>query len=91
MEPSALIRLSGFLAEHAVQAVHLSSNGVDRTLTARSTDLPGELASLAARGGTLTATELDLVVRFEPGSTGISWQCGDTAVTLRLAAALATR
>ncbi len=89
MDRSALIRLAGFFAEHSVQVLHITIGGLERTLAARSTDLPSELEALFAHGGTLTAPSLDLVIRCEPRATNIAWQSGDQAVTMQVSKALA--
>jgi hypothetical protein len=89
MDRSALIRLAGFLAEQSVQVLQITTGGVERTLAARSTDLPSELEALFAQGGSLTAPSLDLVIRCEPQATNIAWQSSDQAVTMQVAKALA--
>lgn len=90
MDRPALIRLAGFLAEHSVQTVQLSIGGVERTLAARSTDLPHELEALVEHGGTLTAPALGLTLRYDPGAAAFSWQCQSPAITMELAKALAS-
>ncbi len=56
LDPASLpLVLAGALAERGVGTLRLSgSNGPARTLTARSTDLPGEVRALLAGGGAVT-------------------------------------
>jgi len=68
------VHVAGWLAERGVQSVTVAMGHHTRVLTARVTDLPGELGGLAGscelRGG-------DLAVRVQEtdGTRWLEWRC----------------
>lgn len=82
--PSAIIALSGYLAERGVTRLELETPAGSREFKAREVNLPAELSAAIARGAaTLHAPQIDLVVRFQ-GAT-VSWDCKNTADALAIA------
>lgn len=60
------VALAGWLAEHGERNISITNDRGTRTLTARTTDLPGEIVS--ATPCTVLATSLDATFRVEGGS-----------------------